>query len=861
MKEKQSARSIGERSITSHPAFILALSFVLPVLILLVVYRNFGIYPFGDKSLLIMDLNGQSVDFYAYIRGILRDGNSLFYSFQKGPGGNMVGLLNYYGDFPTTFLVALFPKRNMTEAILILNLLKVGLSGLTMCIFLHSTTRRWDLGVAALSVAYGVCTYAVIYSMQFQWLWGMILLPLVALGIHRMVEKGKWGVFVLFYTLLLLGNSYTGFMVTVFAILYFLWELAACREETPAGKGTKGAKGKKSAAVWRKVRLFALSGIGSFALSAVWTVPSFTAILSGRSELVPFRPEGNITYNIGNIYQKLFIGQYDSITNTAKETAGTPSIFASMLVLLFAVFYFASKKISLREKLASGGMLLIFTLSAALVPLDTVWHVFSYPNWFPCRWAFIMVFFGVMLAGRYWATGEAGEGSLRMWLAAGGVFLALLLLYANHQTDFRYPRLAALSPALLLLYALLAFAGGRLPKTAGAVILAAVVVETALAGSGTVEGLDNQFGYKSRGEYVSMTDKTQKAVDLIKEMDPAPFYRVEKTYLRSDNDAMNAGYMGLTHYSSSFDKNFNDLDKALGMVQEWYACRYQGATPVVDAVFGVKYILSDFAPTDSYPLRAEKTVGIYENPNAFSLGFLAEGDLTVPAFQGDYLTNQNAFFESLTGKSAYTFAEAESADSRVYTLTVKEALPLYLSLPDKMAGDRVTVSVNGEETHPRSPEETKVKLLGTFPVGTLLTVTLPEARSVRFAHLHEEAIAAAADSCRAGSGGLTVQKLEDTKILSTLTAKRQGTVVTTVPYDKGWSVRVDGEKVKTKAAVDAFLSFPVEAGEHSILFTYHVPGLIAGAILTLLALLGLIPYAILNKKGGKILQKKVDKKK
>ena len=842
MKEKQGAPSTPKKSICSNPALILTLSFLLPVLILLLVYRNFGIYPFGDKSLLIMDLNGQSVDFYAYVRGILCEGNSLFYSFQKGLGGNVVGLLGYYGDFPTTFLIAFFPKRNMTEAILLLNLLKVGLAGLTMCIFLHSFTKKWSLDEAALSVAYGVCTYAVIYSMQFQWLWGLILLPLVALGVNRMVESGKWGIFVLFYTLLLLGNSYTGFMVTLFIVLYFLWYLIAYREAVPAKKGKKIPSSQKAAWVWNKILLFALSGIGSFAFSAVWTVPSFMATLSGRSDMVPFRPEGNITYNIGNIYQKLFIGQYDSITNTVKETAGTPSVFSSMLVILFVVFYFVSKKIPLREKLASGGMLLIFSLSVALVPLDQIWHVFSYPNWFPCRWAFVMVFFGVMLSGRFLATKEAGEESLRLWIAMGGAFLVLLFLYANHQTDFRYPRLAAFSLALLLLYALLAFATGKMPQTASAVLLATVSLEVALAGAGTMEGLNSQFGYKDRAAYVSAIEKTNGAVDAIRAMDPTPFYRVEKTYLRSDNDAMNAGYMGLTHYSSSFDKSFNDLDKALGMVQEWYACRYQGATPVIDAAFGIKYLISDFAPSDTYRECAD---GIYENPNAFPLGFLAEGDLAAPSYGSSYFENQNAFFKGLTGKTPFTAADAETADSLAYRVTVTEESPLYLSVPNKVGGGIYVVTKEGEIT-PRDTQETKMKLLGTFPVGESVEVILPSAEAAEFAYLSEDAVAAAATWAR--DNGMTVTQLKGTKIKGSVHTSQGGTLLTTVPYDKGWQVTVDGKAAETKEAMGEFLSFPVKEGESEVVLTYRTPGLRGGVALTLLAFLALIGYGVMKKR-------------
>lgn len=836
--KKRSAKPLPTAARKSIPAatakvnalVVLLLAFFLPILLLLLVYRHQGMYPFGEKSLLIMDLNGQSVDFYAYIRGILTDGNSLVYSFQKGLGGNVIGLLNYYGAFPLSLLTALFPPTKMTEAVLLINLLKVGLAGLSMSILLRYLWKRWDLLSVPLAVAYGLMTYNVIYSMQFQWLSSVVLLPLVILGLHRLLTDGKWGVFTLFYVALLIFNIYTAFMVTVFTGLYVLWFFISRPETEEKGK---------------KLGIYAASGVLGAAISAVWILPGFLAIQAGRGDLVPFEPEGNVTYNIGNIYQKLFIGQYDSITNTVKESAGTPSVFASMLVLLCVIFYFLSKKISLREKLASGGILVLFALSMAFVPLDKMWHIFSYPNWFPCRWAFIAVFFGVLLAGRFLGEGEFSEASMWLWGGMGGIFLVLLLVYSSHRGEFAYPKLAILSLALILIYALLLFAAGKAPKVMACALIGVVSVEVALAGAATVTGLDGQFHYKNRADYVTAVEKTGKAVSTIRELDSSPFYRVEKTYLRSDNDAMNAGYMGLTHYSSSFDKSFNDLDKALGMVQEWYACRYQGGTPVVDAVFGIKYLISDFAPADSYPLCAES---VYENPNAFPLGFVAQGTLSPEIeFTGSYIENQNRFFESLTGKRVFTGTQAEAgADGIAYTLTVTDAKPLYMALPQKVAGNRIRVLAGGEEFSPRDDQETKVKLLGTFPVGTHVEVQLSQGSSAEFGYLEENVLTEAAQTAR--EEGLTVEYFGESKILAKANLTEGGRMVTTIPYDKGWKVTVNGKQAETQVTANNLLSFEVESGEAEIVFTYHAPGLFAGGIISALALVGVLVYAIIRKK-------------
>ena len=59
----------------------------------LALYRG-GIYPFGDKSILCIDLYGQ----YTHFLGFLKNSSpsEFLYSFTKGFGGNTFGLFAYY---------------------------------------------------------------------------------------------------------------------------------------------------------------------------------------------------------------------------------------------------------------------------------------------------------------------------------------------------------------------------------------------------------------------------------------------------------------------------------------------------------------------------------------------------------------------------------------------------------------------------------------------------------------------------------------------------------------------------------------------------------------------------------------------
>ena len=53
-----------------------------------------------------------------------------------------------------------------------------------------------------------------------------------------------------------------------------------------------------------------------------------------------------------------------------------------------------------------------------------------------------------------------------------------------------------------------------------------------------------------------------------------------------------------------------------------------------------------------------------------------------------------------------------------------------------------------------------------------------------------------------------------------------------VPYDKGWSVKVNGKKIKPELVGNCMMSLPLENGENTIEMRYHIAGLKAGICLS-----------------------------
>ena len=72
------------------------LSFALPILIMYLIYLAMQIHPFGNGSVLVLDLNAQYVGFFEALREFVHGNASLLYSFSRQLGGEFMGIYAYY---------------------------------------------------------------------------------------------------------------------------------------------------------------------------------------------------------------------------------------------------------------------------------------------------------------------------------------------------------------------------------------------------------------------------------------------------------------------------------------------------------------------------------------------------------------------------------------------------------------------------------------------------------------------------------------------------------------------------------------------------------------------------------------------
>lgn len=320
-----------------HPHAYLAVAFLCPALVLLAAYFAFGVYPFGGESVLVLDLNAQYVYFFGALRRVLHGDASLLYSFSRAMGGEFLGIFAYYLASPLSFLVALFPADNILDALLVIFTLKCGLCSLSLAYYLEAHGIGTKPARIIFGALYALSGYGMIYQHNTMWIDCMALLPLVALGIEKLISEKKYKLFTLSLGLAIFSNFYIGYMMCIFCFIYFFYAYF-CIDTNPLGE--------KKHFLRSLVRMGLFSAI-AVGLAACIILPTYYSLGFGKTTFsnptYGYKPR----FDLLDLAAKLFLNSYDTV-----RPEGLPILYCGMLTLIFVPLFFIAKKVSLRERSA-----------------------------------------------------------------------------------------------------------------------------------------------------------------------------------------------------------------------------------------------------------------------------------------------------------------------------------------------------------------------------------------------------------------------------------------------------------------------------------------------------------------------------
>ena len=217
------------------------LVFFLPVAIMFSAYAFFKIHPIGDSSVPMAVLDGQRyVYYYEQFRDAFHGNGSFIYNWSRNLSGEMFGvfaLLSYQAPFIHN-AARTAAETLMATSILILQLAKIGTAAVTFMFFLKkiSVQKPKTISLIIFPTMYALMSYMVVQLMDPMWLDGLIYLPLICWGVHRLVDEGKLVPYIVPLALMFIAHFYIGYMVGIFTFFYFCTKYTAFRRQDIAKK-------------------------------------------------------------------------------------------------------------------------------------------------------------------------------------------------------------------------------------------------------------------------------------------------------------------------------------------------------------------------------------------------------------------------------------------------------------------------------------------------------------------------------------------------------------------------------------------------------------------------------------------------
>jgi len=844
------------------------LAFFLPAFILEIAYIAVGIFPFGKWSLLIADLYHQYAPFISDLQDKLRSFSSLLYSWSGGLGVNFLPLFAYYLASPINLITILFPVDYLTEVVLVLTLIKVGLAGSCFALYLKAVHGEKSLVTVGFSILYALSGFVLAFSWNIMWMDAIYLLPLIMLGLVNLIREGKGFFFCITLALALLSNFYMAFFICFFTLLYYPVCLFKYHDF------------KKPFLLIKRTGQFAGFSLLSAGLSAILLLPTFFQLKS--------------TSAAGDIFPKTvtnYFDLFDYITRhfTAASPSireGAPNLYCGIVVLILLPIYFLCKSIPLKEKLWNLALLLVLTLSFNINALNFIWHGFHYPNQLPYRFSFVYIF--LVLSMSYEAFKRLSEFTGKqignICLSIVGVIL-ISQKFDNLSIGFHT---IYISVAFIILYAVALTIGRSCniqPSFKTLIVFLVLTAEITTNTIATIAKIDSTEGYSSRDSYASGREASQirDQLSTIAEKDKG-FYRLEILPSKTTNDPALYNYPGLSIFSSTISakpvKMLENLGYSSNSINSY---SYEGSTAILDSLLGIKYLIyRDMAIEEKLYKQTAATdkLRIFTNPYVLPLGFHSTSELKKfhSSDRDNPLETQNLLIEAICGvpdilspidqkqgtqsnldvqgTQYYSFKRINKANASTasidFPMDKAKQVYLYYKAPSNMKGSGF-VTVNGKKVE-FNPKHSTIINLGFCKAGSSaeLKINFDKSSSetgsfkVYAYTLNIPAFEEAISLIRKKS--MTIESFTDTSILGSVEAASDGLMVMSIPFDKGWHVKVDNQEVETQAVDDCLLSFELLKGSHKIELWFFPEKLFMGIMITLVSVLILI-FLFIKKSG------------
>ena len=814
------------------------ISFITAALLAAVIFAFAGIYPGSDRTLLVFDMQEQFVSFYSSLKSVFNGSASLGYSFQGSNGTPYIGMFAYYLASPFSLITLLFDVRHMPDAVWLMDVLKCGAVAASFSVFLTYREAKSGIANLILSLCYALSSAAVSFFLLPMYLDTMYMLPVICIFLEILLKtkpdrskppidlsKGfgmrskaearsiiesnfemnavakKGCAYSAMLALCMYFHYYSAYMVCIFLIMYSIFILTENISEKPDLKD-----------MGLRFLNFVFYSMFAALLASPLLIPVVKELAQGKSGDAGVYSNGSfiVTGPIG-LLKQFICGHFGSL-----YSEGAPAVYFTLIVLALGIAGIVKCRKNKANTVCSIVILCVFVLSFMFRPLYRMWHVFRDPVAYPHRFAFLFVFFMLVLASKA---------------------LPIDALKKKVPSKALIPSQIAVS----------------------AVIVCLLVVN----GVRITLPVFGDYPNTKRSDYVYAIDITEDMIaaakeDSISHSDGVSLCRIGKDIEITSNDPMLLGFNGIDYFSSSYNSDMLELYKNLGILQYHYKACDKGSTIVTDMLLGVDYELYYTKPEYGYAFVASNGFGsLYRNPYSLGTGYLACDDTC--EFGHNAFENQNAFISSVLGKETAVYTPivysqnermidgVEVTDSngdyvitpmpiKVITFDPPVGRNIYLNFEllreseldydAKTSTDTIKVYMDepgwGDEFN--GYQRASNMYLGNQYSDRSFVLEIYDSGEDREAYLYELDLELLEEVYSEINEGRFIADQASGSIISghiMVSDESRNDLVFTIPYSPNFHAYVDGVRVEISEYAGALLTIPdIETGEHEIKLEY-----------------------------------------
>src|SRR5574344_239192 len=470
------------------------LAFFIPVIFMLIVSVAMEFTPFSWRIPLVGDIYAQFYSYYSYLKSVIFSNNDLLYTFSKTLGGDMAGFSFYYLANPLVYLLAFVPSNYMPAGLLIILIIMIAFSSLNF---------------------------------------NIMLFPIVILGLYEIAIKEKISLkYTVFLAASVITNYYIGYMTCIFTCLFFIYLLIVNKKEVIVIKKHFKVIG---IFIWQTLLALLISSVALFTVAY--------SLSNGQKVQEGFfiKIFGGTNFRLPDVFSNFY-----SISFNGNISDGLPIIYCGTLAVVFLILYFLNKEISLKEKISSAVLLLILILSFYIKFINRIWHGMAEPVGFPYRYSFFFSFFVLLISYRAFINLKQGTRKYHTLIVFGiFVFYSLYMLISkNAYVSINQIILTGTFLCMYLagIYAICYKREYMYPVTIGFFLILSfdLLLNTHYSISKYYDLSDTKASVEYIDDYYQNLKKIYE--NTVSDNKGDEFYRFDKTYRLTHNDAMLVGY-------------------------------------------------------------------------------------------------------------------------------------------------------------------------------------------------------------------------------------------------------------------------------------------------------------------------------